>query len=73
MSKTSASTAASKTASRASTRRTFLRGAALATAASVSAPSVVRAQGPINMRWQSTWPSKDRQSIEDVDARSRMS
>jgi TRAP-type mannitol/chloroaromatic compound transport system substrate-binding protein len=49
----------SKSRSRSSTRRTFLRGAALATAASVSAPSVVRAQGPISMRWQSTWPSKD--------------
>jgi len=31
----------------------------VATAATVAAPSVVRAQGPINMRWQSTWPSKD--------------
>jgi TRAP-type mannitol/chloroaromatic compound transport system substrate-binding protein len=41
------------------TRRRFLRGAALATAATVAAPSVVRAQGPVNMRWQSTWPSKD--------------
>jgi hypothetical protein len=26
----------------------------------VAAPSVVSAQGPISMRWQSTWPSKDR-------------
>jgi TRAP-type mannitol/chloroaromatic compound transport system substrate-binding protein len=25
----------------------------------VAAPTVVSAQGPINMRWQSTWPSKD--------------
>jgi len=25
----------------------------------VTAPSVVKAQGPISMRWQSTWPSKD--------------
>jgi TRAP-type mannitol/chloroaromatic compound transport system substrate-binding protein len=41
------------------TRRRFLRGAALATAATVAAPSVVEAQGPVNMRWQSTWPSKD--------------
>jgi TRAP-type mannitol/chloroaromatic compound transport system substrate-binding protein len=40
-------------------RRTFLRGAALAGAASVFAPSLVKAQGPISMRWQSTWPSKD--------------
>jgi TRAP-type mannitol/chloroaromatic compound transport system substrate-binding protein len=39
-------------------RRKFLSGAAVAGAA-VAAPSVVKAQGPINMRWQSTWPSKD--------------
>jgi TRAP-type mannitol/chloroaromatic compound transport system substrate-binding protein len=42
-----------------STRRYFLRGAAMATAATVAAPAVVKAQGPISMRWQSTWPSKD--------------
>jgi TRAP-type mannitol/chloroaromatic compound transport system substrate-binding protein len=42
-----------------STRRKFLGGAAVATAAAVTAPSVVKAQGPITMRWQSTWPSKD--------------
>jgi TRAP-type mannitol/chloroaromatic compound transport system substrate-binding protein len=41
------------------TRRKFLGGAAIATAAAVTAPSVVKAQGPISMRWQSTWPSKD--------------
>jgi TRAP-type mannitol/chloroaromatic compound transport system substrate-binding protein len=41
------------------TRRKFLRGAAVAGAATVTAPAVVNAQGPINMRWQSTWPSKD--------------
>jgi TRAP-type mannitol/chloroaromatic compound transport system substrate-binding protein len=41
------------------TRRKFLRGAAVVTAATVTAPAVVSAQGPINMRWQSTWPSKD--------------
>jgi TRAP-type mannitol/chloroaromatic compound transport system substrate-binding protein len=40
------------------TRRKFLSGAAVASAA-VVAPTVVKAQGPINMRWQSTWPSKD--------------
>jgi TRAP-type mannitol/chloroaromatic compound transport system substrate-binding protein len=45
--------------SAATSRRKFLKGAAVATAATVAAPSVVRAQGPINMRWQSTWPSKD--------------
>jgi len=45
--------------SKSATRRKFLTGAAVATAATVAAPSVVRAQGPISMRWQSTWPSKD--------------
>jgi TRAP-type mannitol/chloroaromatic compound transport system substrate-binding protein len=40
-------------------RRTFLAGAALTGAAAIAAPKVVNAQGPINMRWQSTWPSKD--------------
>src|SRR3979490_559141 len=44
--------------SKAPTRRKFLTGAALATA-DVSAPNVVKAQGPISMRFQSTWPSKD--------------
>ncbi len=45
--------------SKSATRRKFLTGAAAATAATVAAPSVVSAQGPITMRWQSTWPSKD--------------
>lgn len=40
-------------------RRRFLKGSALAAAATVAAPAVVKAQGPVNMRWQSTWPSKD--------------
>src|SRR5215813_3294631 len=48
-----------KSSSAVATRRRFLKGAAVATAATVAAPSVVKAQGPINMRWQSTWPSKD--------------
>jgi TRAP-type mannitol/chloroaromatic compound transport system substrate-binding protein len=39
------------------TRRNFLKVAAAASA--VAAPNVVSAQGVINMRWQSTWPSKD--------------
>ena len=47
------------TSASAATRRKFLKGAALATTAAVAAPSVVKAQGTINMRWQSTWPSKD--------------
>src|SRR4051794_8330408 len=42
-----------------STRRRFLKTAAASAAAAVAAPSVVSAQGPISMRWQSTWPSKD--------------
>jgi TRAP-type mannitol/chloroaromatic compound transport system substrate-binding protein len=41
------------------TRRKFLSGAAVASVATVVAPSVVKAQGPITMRWQSTWPAKD--------------
>jgi TRAP-type mannitol/chloroaromatic compound transport system substrate-binding protein len=45
--------------SAASTRRKFLTGAGVAGAAAVVAPSVVKAQGPIAMRFQSTWPSKD--------------
>ena len=40
-------------------RRRFLKGAALAGAGLVAAPAVVKAQGVTNMRWQSTWPSKD--------------
>src|SRR3979411_2657776 len=41
-------------------RRKFLKTGALAAgAATMAAPSVVKAQGPISMRWQSTWPSKD--------------
>jgi TRAP-type mannitol/chloroaromatic compound transport system substrate-binding protein len=42
-------------------RRRFLKGAATAAmgAAALGFPSVVKAQGPINMRWQSTWPAKD--------------
>jgi TRAP-type mannitol/chloroaromatic compound transport system substrate-binding protein len=42
------------------TRRNFLKVAAPpATASAVAAPNVASAQGVINMRWQSTWPSKD--------------
>src|SRR5919198_3752749 len=42
-----------------SSRRGFLKVAAAGAAATVAAPNVVSAQGPISMRWQSTWPSKD--------------
>ena len=42
-------------------RRKFLAGAAAATAgaAALGFPTIVKAQGPITMRWQSTWPTKD--------------
>jgi TRAP-type mannitol/chloroaromatic compound transport system substrate-binding protein len=42
-------------------RRKFLTGAATAAAgaAALGFPNIVKAQGPINMRWQSTWAQKD--------------
>ncbi|MBE0602808.1 MAG: twin-arginine translocation signal domain-containing protein [Deltaproteobacteria bacterium] len=42
-------------------RRNFLAGAAAATAgaAALGFPSIAKSAGPIAMRWQSTWPSKD--------------
>jgi TRAP-type mannitol/chloroaromatic compound transport system substrate-binding protein len=43
-------------------RRSVLKGAvALAggAAATMGFPAIVKAQGPISMRWQSTWPTKD--------------
>jgi TRAP-type mannitol/chloroaromatic compound transport system substrate-binding protein len=47
-----------------SSRRSFLRRAAVAGAAGAGAatlgfPMIAQAQGPITMRWQSTWPAKD--------------
>lgn len=42
-----------------SSRRSFLKVAAAGAAATVAAPNVASAQGPISMRWQSTWPAKD--------------
>ncbi len=45
--------------STAATRRKFLGGAAVAGVATMVAPTIVKAQGPITMRFQSTWPSKD--------------
>ena len=44
--------------SRRATRRRFL-GAAATAATIVATPAVVKAQGPVSMRWQSTWPAKD--------------
>jgi TRAP-type mannitol/chloroaromatic compound transport system substrate-binding protein len=40
-------------------RRKFLKAAAASGVALVAAPAVVKAQGPMTMRLQSTWPSKD--------------
>ena len=42
-----------------SSRRRFLKVAAAGAAATVAAPTIASAQGPISMRWQSTWPAKD--------------
>ena len=47
-----------KSDSKTATRRKFLMAAGATAAATVAAPAV-QAQGPISMRWQSTWPSKD--------------
>src|SRR5215207_9839036 len=46
-------------ASESTSRRRFLLAAGATGAATVAAPAIVSAQGPISMRWQSTWPSKD--------------
>jgi TRAP-type mannitol/chloroaromatic compound transport system substrate-binding protein len=43
-------------------RRKFLASAAIAAggaAATMGFPAIVKAQGPISMRWQSTWPTQD--------------
>jgi TRAP-type mannitol/chloroaromatic compound transport system substrate-binding protein len=41
-------------------RRNVLKAAVAAGgAAALGFPAIVKAQGPITMRWQSTWPSKD--------------
>jgi TRAP-type mannitol/chloroaromatic compound transport system substrate-binding protein len=45
--------------SKTANRRRFMLTAGATAAAAVAAPSVQAQQGPINMRFQSTWPSKD--------------
>jgi TRAP-type mannitol/chloroaromatic compound transport system substrate-binding protein len=40
-------------------RRKFLKTSLAASAATVAAPAIAQQSGPISMRWQSTWPSKD--------------
>jgi TRAP-type mannitol/chloroaromatic compound transport system substrate-binding protein len=47
------------TASESRTRRSFIKGAAVASVAAVAAPTVVRAQDAIVWKFQSTWPAKD--------------
>jgi TRAP-type mannitol/chloroaromatic compound transport system substrate-binding protein len=41
------------------TRRKFVMTAGATAAAAVAAPAVQAQTGPVSMRWQSTWPSKD--------------
>ncbi|HWV54915.1 twin-arginine translocation signal domain-containing protein [Pseudorhodoplanes sp.] len=48
-----------KKAEKTSRRKFLLAAGAAGAAAAVAAPKVAKAQGPISMRWQSTWPSKD--------------
>ena len=50
-----------KTQEKQVSRRKFLAGAAAVTAgaATLGFPMIAKAQGPITMRWQSTWPTKD--------------
>ncbi len=43
----------------ATNRRRFLKAAAVTGAAAVALPAKAQQQGPITMRWQSTWPAKD--------------
>ena len=50
-----------KTKEKQVSRRKFLAGAAAVTAgaATLGFPMIAKSQGPITMRWQSTWPTKD--------------
>jgi TRAP-type mannitol/chloroaromatic compound transport system substrate-binding protein len=48
------------TSSKVASRRKFLLTAGAAgAAATVAAPAIAQSTGPVSMRWQSTWPSKD--------------
>jgi TRAP-type mannitol/chloroaromatic compound transport system substrate-binding protein len=43
-----------------SSRRKFLAGATVAGGTAIAGfPAIVKAQGPVTLRWQSTWPAKD--------------
>src|SRR6201986_3674733 len=48
-----------KSDSKTASRRKFLLAAGATAAATVAAPAVQAQQGPVAMRFQSTWPSKD--------------
>ena len=49
-----------KTAAPAARRRNFLKAASAgAGGAALGFPMIAKSQGPISMRWQSTWPAKD--------------
>jgi TRAP-type mannitol/chloroaromatic compound transport system substrate-binding protein len=48
-----------KTDPKITTRRRFVMAAGATAASTLAAPAVQAQSGPINMRWQSTWPSKD--------------
>src|SRR5258707_5739981 len=48
-----------KSDSKTANRRKFLMAAGATAAATVATAAVNAQQGPISMRWQSTWPSKD--------------
>ncbi len=53
-------TVASGKTETATSRRKFLKGAAATGgAAALGFPMITKAQGPISMRFQSTWPTKD--------------
>src|ERR1043165_8702276 len=41
------------------TRRRFVMAAGATAASTLAAPAIQAQSGPITMRWQSTWPSKD--------------
>ena len=46
-------------ADKTSSRRNFLKVAAAGAAATVATPALAQSAGPVNMRFQSTWPAKD--------------
>ena len=45
--------------SKIATRRKFLGGTVAAATTALAAPAIAQTAGPVSMRWQSTWPTKD--------------